>query len=105
MSEKFGGVPVPANDNEVLNGKVEKTPDWRDLKAAAPDQAERMFAEGISVFEQMTSREQIEHLQELVNSLGDDNDNRFVVEELARKVEGLKLALEYTERLKQLQAA
>lgn len=104
MSEKYTP-PVAANDNEVLASNVENLKDWRELKAIAPEQQETVLAEGIPNFEQLDADKQIEHLQKLIDSLGGNNENRFVAPLLAKKLGILIETKEFTEKLRQLQAA
>jgi len=104
MKENFGVPMMPANDNEVVVNNVERLSDWRELKAAAPEQAETIFSEGIPNFEQLRADEQIIHLQNLINSLPENNENRFIAYELGKKLGRLIVIQESQRRLAQFAA-
>ncbi|MCB9814615.1 hypothetical protein H6784_04330 [Candidatus Nomurabacteria bacterium] len=90
---------APATKTE---SNVESLVAWRELKSEAPAQAERLMAQ-IDGFEEMELKDKIAELKQLLSELSDNNDNRFLVEEIAKRVSVMEEHSRHSSRLAELQ--
>lgn len=88
---------APKRSGEVY--ETERGPDgtWRVLQEQAPEQAKELVAQ-IEGFEQLPAAERVTALQALMTELAtdkDNQDNRFVVEELAKLARAIEARAAY----------
>ncbi|MFZ2252562.1 MAG: hypothetical protein WAW13_00140 [Minisyncoccia bacterium] len=80
---------------------VEKSRDWRVLIKESPAKAETLIA-AIDGFGDMEYSEKITALTALIDTLLEDNDNRYTAREIARQQEILKANMLYERRMAEL---
>lgn len=85
-------------------GNIESLSDWRTLKLEAASQAQQLIDE-ISDFESLTTSLKIDSLKSLLVSLDSNNANRFVAEEVAKKISLVIEEDRHLNRLNQLEVA
>ncbi len=94
-------ITVSTLENET---NLENLTEWRSLKEQAPAQAEELV-NNIAGFETLSSVARVEVLQEILNELVNDNANRFVAEEVAKKISLVIEEDRHLNRLNQLEVA
>lgn len=82
---------------------VEDNDVWRELKEQAPTQAAEHIA-GIPDFEDMDADTQIATLEAYIETLSNNNDNRFIAKEIARTIEVIRVKAVYENRMQTLAA-
>ncbi len=76
---------------------------WRELKEQAPAQAAELIA-SIPGFEEMNADTQIATLETHIETLANENKNRFLAKEIARTIEIIRAEDVYENRLHALAA-
>ena len=77
---------------------VEKIKDWRELIKESPAKAKELIS-GITGFDSMEHSGKITALTELVDTLLEDNNNRYIAGEIARYGEKLQAIEDHNHRM------
>ncbi len=96
--------PKPVTEVVEAVENVENLSEWRELKDQAPAQAESLIG-SINNFSELEIADQVLALHELLGALAEDNQNRYVANEIAKKISVLEITAQYTSSMDNLGVA
>jgi|AntRauTorckE6833_2_1112554.scaffolds.fasta_scaffold00573_5 hypothetical protein len=92
---------APMDKKEVLDFESGEDGVWR-MKAEEAVGTAKELTESIQGFSEMSPSEQVESLKDVMSDLATDNDNRFVVEALAKRAKAIEATETYRKTMEGL---